>query len=118
MLIMIATAVRMGIFFLMEIFCVNSLIWFYNWSLPEKYIQIILMILYIGISIVFPFFCRIKDAVSQKRLKLMAISEGIISGLVLFFILTSVNFSSINVWIILLLQIYICAMSICALCRR
>ena len=118
MLVTIATIVRMSIFFFMEILCVNSLIWFYDRSLPEKYLQIILVLLYFGISIVFPLFCRINDAIFQKRLKVIAISEGIISGLVLYFILTSVNFSSMDVWIILLLQIYICTMSICTLYRK
>lgn len=112
MLITIAITVRLGIFILMEIFCVNSLIWFYNWSLSEKCIQIILTVLYFGASIAFLISPRIRNTLPAESKKTVAIVEGIVSLLILYFILTSVRFSNVSVWIILFLQVYICAISI------
>lgn len=110
MLINIVILVRLCIFILMEIFCVNNLIWFYSWSPYEKCIQIILIVLYLGVSIAFLSSYRIQNAISGKIVGMVAIGEGIVSSLILYLILTSVSFSSTSVWIVLLLQIYICAM--------
>ena len=111
MLITIATIVRLSIFFLMEIFCVNSLIWFYDWSVLEKCIQMILMVLYIVVSLGLLILRRIKNTQSGKHMKIVAIVEGSVSYLILYLILISAKFSGASVWLVLFLEVYISSMS-------
>ena len=111
MLITIATIVRLSIFFLMEIFCVNSLIWFYDWSVLEKCIQMILMVLYIVVSLGLLILRRIKNTQSGKHMKIVAIVEGTVSSLILYLILISAKFSGASVWLVLFLEVYISSMS-------
>ena len=94
----------------MEKFCVNRLIWFYDWSPIERTIQFILIALYLGTSVL--FLSRIRNTVSAGSKKAIALVEGSISVLFVLFLLASVRFSDVSVWLTLLLQVYVCIGSI------
>lgn len=117
MLTTVAMIVRLVIFILMEIFCLNRLIWFYDWSLAEKWIQIILVVLYFGALGAVPLLGRKHHAATAGNRKIIAMIEGIISALILYFMLTSVNFSDVIAWLTLSLQVFISAISMFTYCR-
>ena len=104
---LIATTIRLGIFFLMEIFNVNSLIWFYDWSIAERCIQITLIVAYFLSSIILPVLSKMYRTVSIKHRKAVAITEGIVSTLIICFVLSSAKITSVHVWLVLFIQIYI-----------
>lgn len=103
---------RSVVLLFMEIMCLNNLIWYYDWSLVESCVQIAAVVGYFVLSVALFVLGDGKCDVFGKGIQMLAVLEGIISGLFVCFLVEAVNFTGIEAWLILLLQVCILASSV------